>query len=844
MGRNYLIWTLVFLLAVNLVSAAEIRGTITDENGNPLIGAFAFTNYNGVNIGAVADGNGNFVITGLGSGTYSVTFSYLNIEQNRLVNTDQDVNIQFGSIELPEVIIEAQRPSLFPVIEAKPFNPTGSDLDTIYGNSEFASEETIPIYPGNYLVLDGSKSQLHNLPLEEIYMTWYVGIPSSEFENLTENPDEFFYENLNTLLEDHKFFNPNYYIRRTSQVNIQLSREDFSSGDYYVVFKVTNPLDSFDEQFTWHKINIDVMNEDYCSMGGCEEGIVPDEQEDTDLEIIEIPAEERIITPFNPNDFPTTDQPQPLGTRAYNGRWVPLQFSAWSIQESDGFPGTPSYNSPLIPSTCSVGNQIKARDTCGCMVSGVFTIDCSRYTHVAEFSSSNDCESPIETIECPSGTLCALDSGAGACMTPHEGDLIEGESRIVALSQPEIRSNEVTITLTDNDLIDSAFCDSLGIDLSTLEVVESAPTASVIKQITGFFSKITGKQTAQRTYTATIATNKYSELARLEFPYLILGETRLRFLDLDVGTALLRDFGYDKNAITRAVSSSAPFYTEGDSKLVIRRSSVGYVITPSQILYDQVLTASRSKAVENLGSSSAVLATLTQLIDSRSSSNYLGLSFLLVQTSENKFFKIDGQIFSVSKGVYLVPYQPDYNVDYDLVLDPTQDNDLKTYYEVASKIPVKSFIIREGISIKVPILNPSEGYYLLRDIPSVEPKLETREISYTYKEEGEVRYRIIPIGVLDQGKDYGDYIYGPYLVPEKNIIVMDNEYLTPRNNRLKPSSSYNPPLPENKFSYNYAFFEEIRRMSLQNSVFGNLFDFLEAIFYRNIYRNVDVRMGN
>jgi len=149
----------------------------------------------------------------------------------------------------------------------------------------------------------------------------------------------------------------------------------------------------------------------------------------------------------------------------------------------------------------------------------------------------------------------------------------------------------------------------------------------------------------------------------------------------------------------------------------------------------------------------------------------------------------------VSKGVYLVHYQPDYNVDYDLVLDPTQDNDLKTYYEVASKILVKSFIIREGISIKVPILNPSEGHYLLRDIPSVEPKLETQEIIYTYKRDNEVRYRIIPLAELDQSKDYGTYNEGPYLVPEKNIIVMDNEYFTPRNNRLKPSSSYNIPLP-------------------------------------------------
>src|SRR3989344_7184797 len=461
MGRNSLIWILVFLLAVNIVSAAEIRGTITDENGNPLIGAFAFTKQNGVNVGAVADGNGNFVITGLGSGTYSVTFSYLNIEQNRLVNTDQDVNVQFGSIELPEVIIEAQRPSLSPIIEAKPFNPTGSDLDTIYGNSEFASQEPVPIYPGNYLVLDGSKSQFEHASLENIFMTWYVGIPSFEFENLIETPDELFYENLNTLLEDHKFFNPNYYLRRTSQVNIQLSREDFSSGDYYVILKVTNPFDPFDEQFTWHKININVANWDYCSRGGCEENVISNEQEDTDLEIIEIPAEEQIITPFNPNDFPTTDQPQPLGTRAYNGRWVPLQVSSWSCQETDGFSGSSVYNNPIIASNCRIQTGLKP-DTCGCMIDGVLTT-CPVPTHVAEYSCNNNCQAPT-ILECSSVAFCVIEeNGAGACKQPDYTSLEsltemdrEIEVEIISLDPRD----EIVIKLDDNDLINNAFCSS------------------------------------------------------------------------------------------------------------------------------------------------------------------------------------------------------------------------------------------------------------------------------------------------------------------------------------------------------------------------------------------------
>lgn len=852
MGRTYLIWIFVFLLTINIASAAEITGKITDENGEPLVGAYAFLEYQGVKAGTTTDVNGNFRITGIEPGSYHLTFSYVGgVSQSRTVSTGEEVDISLTSqiLALPEVVISTSRftqqeidnrQTLFPVIETKPFDPQGSTFDPVYGNSEISSSEPVPIYPGNYLFLDGSKSQFDNFPLEGIYMTWYVGIPNLEFEQLLNNQDEFFYENLNNLLEDHRFFNPDYYKRRLSQLEIQMSQEDFSAGEYYVILKVTNPLDSFDNQYTWHKIDLSVTNKDYCSRGDCVEIPTSDEISDrNNPTIIGLPTEETIITPFNSNNFPTIDQPQPPGTRAYNGKWVPLQVSSWSSQESDGFPDSPSYNSPLIPSTCSVNGEVRARDTCGCLIDGVFTFDCASYTHVAEYSSSNNCEEPVEILECPTETLCTYDYGAGACKSINYDNLIETTTGIVALSQPEIKENEITITLTDNDLINSAFCDSLGINPSELEVVEpSQATGSVIKQITGFFTKITGKQTAQRSYTTTIDTTKYSELANLEFPYLTLGGRNLRFLDLDIGTALLRDFGYDERDIRVAVASSAPFYTKENSKLIILRLSTGYTITPTSILYDQVLSASRSKAVDKIGNNEAIISTLQNLYASRNPSDYLGLSFILVQTSENKFFKIDNKIYSVARGSYLVPYQPTYDVNYQLILDPTQDPDLKPYYDFASDFGGKvTYVIGNGISkaglnvfidpgvaIGIPVLNPSEGYYATRDLPKIEPELETIEKSFRYQ--NGVKFRIIPIANL-KSSDSGDYKNAVYFVPEKNIIIMDNEFSTSRNLRKKPASSYQPPLADFKLSYDYEFFNRVRQREREGRVPGR--DFLTGL---------------
>ena len=193
MGRNNLMaWIFAFLLAVNLVSAAEIRGTVTDENGEPLYGAIVSFEYKGVRTGTTTNEDGSFRVTGIDPGNYYITFSLIGSkEHSRTVSTSEEIEILLDTqaLTLPTIIVSTDRftqqelenrQTLFPVIEAKPFNPY-SDLGSIYGNSEFASEEPIPIYPGNYLVLDGSKSQFENAPLGNIYMSWYVGIPSFEF---------------------------------------------------------------------------------------------------------------------------------------------------------------------------------------------------------------------------------------------------------------------------------------------------------------------------------------------------------------------------------------------------------------------------------------------------------------------------------------------------------------------------------------------------------------------------------------------------------------------------------------------------------------------------------------
>lgn len=399
----------------------------------------------------------------------------------------------------------------------------------------------------------------------------------------------------------------------------------------------------------------------------------------------------------------------------------------------------------------------------------------------------------------------------------------------------QIQEESITIELTDNDLINSALCSSLDIDVLSLEVVEPpVPTASVIKQITGFFSKITGKLTSTplRTYTATIDSSGYSELANLEFPYYTFADnSKARFLDRNVGSALLKDFGYTTQIVETAISSSQPFYRTGNSGLTLLKLGNSYIFPSTNIitdiLYGGTLSASRARAIENLGSESNIISALETLFSTRNPNNYQGLKFLLVRTTGNKFLKIDNNIFSVSRGLYLIPYPFNDNINYESISDPTQESDLKPYYDLPFNIPAASYITGPGPeeAVNIKFLTPSEGYYAIRDLPiqpiggrNPELELETieRSFTYTHKEGGrniyraEVNYRIIPIDNLPSGKDYGGFKKGYYFVPEKNIIVMDNEYEASKYLRRKPGTTLESPAPNAKLAYEFGFFDLVR----------------------------------
>ena len=805
-----IMWMFVFVILINSSLAAEISGIIRNEDGGPMPGVAVVIE--GTEIGTATDNDGWFLLKNVAPGTHTLKITYLSTGLEIIANTDKEIEVIFTQITLPTIVINAERLELQPILRLS--TPTTE----LYGNCFSCLSKPLDIIQGDILVVEGHESVYDNGDIREqidpSFMKWYIGIPKSEFDEILARKDKWIYSDVNTMLRSFELNNPELFKRNTDQFDIQISSE-LQVGSYYAFLRIINPYDGLKEEITWHPFNLyprDVSDEELA-------------KEET--RVSQISSYEGS---FNPNNFPTTDQPQPQGTVAYNGRWVPPLVSSWSCQESDGFPGKSVYNNQAIPSSCKVGNEIKARDTCGCIVSGEFTTNCnSGFTHVAEYGCSNNCQEPLEIKECPSGTICASESGEGACKTPRFEDLEEMPGLEYSLINPQlpISSEHIAIALTDNDLINSALCNSLGVDISELEVVEQqlTGTASVVKQITGFFAKITGKQTAAaRTYTATIGTSGYSTLANLEHPYLSIKGVNARFLDRNLGSALLKEFGYTEESVEDAISSSAPSFTAEGSELTIIKSPLGYVLSPTELLYEIALKNSRDRAVEYLGSVSDISSAMSALANSRNPEDFLGLRFLLVRTNENKFFKLNDNIYSVSRGTYLVPYSFNDNVDYKAVLDPTQEQDLKPYYDLPVNIPGVSYLVGSDEYVNIKFLTPSEGYYAIRDLPA-QPELETLEKTFTYRHKvgdrveytaNDLTFRIIPIEDPTSGRDYGGYKKGLYFVPEKNIIIMDNEYTTLRNLRRKPGANLISPLADAKIRYSFGFFEEVRKSLAEN----------------------------
>lgn len=101
---------------VNAQTAGKLAGRVTDENGQPLIGATVIVE--GTNKGAVTDYDGYYTILNLRAGTYSVEFRYTGFQSKKVeaiaVSTDQttkiDVKLQSTSFTTETIVVTAEKP--------------------------------------------------------------------------------------------------------------------------------------------------------------------------------------------------------------------------------------------------------------------------------------------------------------------------------------------------------------------------------------------------------------------------------------------------------------------------------------------------------------------------------------------------------------------------------------------------------------------------------------------------------------------------------------------------------------------------------------------------------------
>ncbi|MBS3157063.1 carboxypeptidase-like regulatory domain-containing protein [Candidatus Woesearchaeota archaeon] len=834
-----ILWSFVFIILINSSLATEISGRIIDEEGNSMRGVAVVVE--GTEIGTVTDDDGWFLLGGVPSGEYTLRITHLSKELKITRNTNLPIVITFESITLPVTTVTDKRPELQPVIGL-------STLSTeLYGNCLVCLTNPLSLRQNDVLSIEGGESvyddgeTLESIPPES--MKWYFGVPKEDFDEILATREELFYSDLNHLLDNFQSDYPGLVREGTDSFEINYL-EELYSGRYYAVLKITNPHDIFEETITWHQFNLypSTASDEELSRG--------------ETTVSQISSYEGS---FNPNDFPSCNQPQPSGAICYNGRWVPPLVSSWNCQESDGFPGSQVYNNPTISSGCRVGEIIQ-RDTCGCLdQDAIFTTDCSQgFSRVAEYSCSKDCKNP--TIkECQDGTQCIIGRDGGACKTPNFENLESVPGIDYGLFQYplELSEEEITIILTDNDLINSAFCDSLGIDLSTLEVVESTPTASVIKQITGFFSKITGKQTAlsvtRREYHQKLTTDAYSELANIRayIPVVYFNENgarspqrKAKILDRKVGSALLKTYGLERNNNLDALIASKQRLGEhsisGQGIIIRERTSItgseeeGFVTKIAPFDY-------------------SLFAGIPEIQTSR----FKDLTFILVEAREDNYFEINSRIYSVSKGLYLVPYPINEGLRYNLISDPSEvDMELRTYYEIAFEIQSRKFdvgvetkeefgfctTIARALSLEIVFLTPSEADYFLRDIPPTfgdDYRFPSKIFTYIPTRRTDVEYFIIPLG-----KNYGGFRKGLYFVPKRPIISMDNEYdLRTRANEML-GIKHKPPTPDVEISYDtktlnkiLALEAEKRRLKGRIPCVSDLREILGELFsYLNSYR--------
>ena len=103
---------LLFFFILSLSAQCDLRGTVTDAQGNTLIGANIYAPE--LQKGAVSDGNGIFSLGRLPAGDHLLTISYVGYETVvRKISADEDceltIVLQEDRISTGEVIVSATR---------------------------------------------------------------------------------------------------------------------------------------------------------------------------------------------------------------------------------------------------------------------------------------------------------------------------------------------------------------------------------------------------------------------------------------------------------------------------------------------------------------------------------------------------------------------------------------------------------------------------------------------------------------------------------------------------------------------------------------------------------------
>ena len=102
--RFYLLMTALLLSGVSFAQTLTVRGCVTDEQNEPLIGAAVQTMDKSV--GAITDANGNYVLSGVPAGS-TLVFSYIGYKQKEVVATSATLNVSLepDSEMLEELVV-------------------------------------------------------------------------------------------------------------------------------------------------------------------------------------------------------------------------------------------------------------------------------------------------------------------------------------------------------------------------------------------------------------------------------------------------------------------------------------------------------------------------------------------------------------------------------------------------------------------------------------------------------------------------------------------------------------------------------------------------------------------